>query len=198
MRVVAAVALLVLIGLAVGASDPPDARACTGRVVGFDEALRMSEGSVYAGRVRQVEPAGIEAVNAVIDVQLVVRGAGSGTIERLASAVSCEPILVGDWGYVVRDVRDPQYPGAPDDLFFAIGTSIARPILRAAGLPDTSTSTATDARPQAAPIDAVALLVAATLTGYAVMDRRLRSRPTPARPAVDTGRSTGPRHPSRS
>ena len=139
MRAVGAVLLLVTVALGWGVLTPPGANACTGRLLTFADAVSMSDGPIYAGHITRATKVGVSAVRVTIDVESVVRGPATTTLARVEAGAACDSVLVGQWGYVVRDVRDPEYPEGPDDLFFHIGAATAREALAAAGLPDTST-----------------------------------------------------------
>ena len=196
MRILVSVALLVSLGVMVGASSPPQARACTGPSIEFRDALRFSEGPIYAGRIVHVLRPGAGPAKLTIDVDLVVRAPAARTVTDVIPPFGCDAILKGQWGYIVGDVRDAQYGEGVSTFFFAIDDSVARPALRAVRLPDTGT--AIEGPSQARSTGVLALVLAVALTASVAMYGLLRVRPTQERPAGDTGRSTGPRPPSRS
>ena len=131
--------LLTLVAVAGAAARPEVARACSGSVLVYEDAIRLSDGAIYAGRVTGVEPAGEAWIDLTIDVDLVVRGPASRHVPRAQAGVACNGIVEGQWGYVVRGVHDAQRSAT--NLFFRISTSAAREALHSAGLPDTSTAT---------------------------------------------------------
>ncbi len=196
MRVLAAVAVLTLGSVAANLSAPLQVRACTGPSIEFADALRASRGSIYAGRITRVTGSRLGSSKVTIDVDIVVRGPANQTLAEVIAPFVCDPIVEGQWGYMVRDVRDPQYATGSADVFFAIGTSVARPALRAAGLPQTAT--AIERRPPSGPNDAFMPWLVVALTAYLTIYGLLSGRPNRVRPAADTGRSRGPRPPSRS
>ena len=141
MRVLGATLLFILAGTVVTAWRPEAASACTGRVLDFRDAIRLSDGPIYAGRITRAESAATFWVDVTIDIDLVVRGPAATRVRRAQAGQVCDGILAGQWGYMVRDVRDPDYPESKhDDLFFRVSPSYGRSVLRAAGLPDTSTA----------------------------------------------------------
>ena len=197
MRVLAGALLLVAASFAANASAPADVRACTGPSIEFAEAVRLSQGSIYAGRIIHVARAPTGSAEITMAVDIVVRGPAHRTLGNVIPPFVCDPIAEGRWGYVVRDVRHPDSLDGSADIFFPIGTSVARAVLRDAGLPDTATSMK-EPVPRAPNDPRVLLIVAATATAYLAASGRVRSRPTPARPDGDMAPSTGPRPPSRS
>lgn len=149
MRAVCAATLLVLVGMVATAVRPDPISACVGRILAFEDAIRMSDGPIYAGRITRAEYAETFWMDVTIDIDIVVRGPAATRVRRAQAGDICDGIRVGEWGYIVRGVRDPHWPGTgPDDVFFAISRSKARTALSAAGLPNTSS--AVDAIPQEA------------------------------------------------
>jgi len=141
MRVVCATFLLIMAGTVVTASRPEAASACVGRVLDFRDAIGLSDGPIYAGRITRAETAATFWMDVTIDIDLVVRGPAATRVRRAQAGSVCDGIRAGEWGYMVRGVRDPGYPESKHfDLFFRVGPSYARNALRAAGLPDTSTA----------------------------------------------------------
>jgi hypothetical protein len=140
MRVVGLALLLVVVGLAVAAWRPEAASACTGRTLDFEDALRASNGAIYAGRITRAEAAATFWVDLTIDIDHIVRGPAATRVRRAQAGYVCDGIQVGQYGYIVRGVRDPQFPGTgSEDVFIRISRSAARAALIAVGLPDTST-----------------------------------------------------------
>jgi hypothetical protein len=131
--------ILALAALGATASDPKAAHACTGRVLELEDALRMSQGAVYAGHIVRSEPRLGSGYDITIEIDTVVRGPAAPRLRRASTGRACEPIFAGAWGYIVRDVKDPEYPEAVDDLFFRVNRYVGRNAVRAAGLPDTAT-----------------------------------------------------------
>lgn len=120
MRVVGVALLLIVTGLAATAWRPEVASACTGRTLDFEDAIGMSNGAIYAGRIKRAEPAAVFWVDLTIDIDLVSRGPAVTQVRRAQAGHVCDGIRVGQYGYMVRGVHDPEYPGADlDDLFFA-------------------------------------------------------------------------------
>ena len=138
MRAISVAVLLVAGGLAAAAWRPDAASACTGRTLDFADAIRMSHGAIYAGQITRAHDAASFWIDLTIDIDLVVRGPAATRVRRAQAANVCDGIQVGQYGYIVRGVRDPQYPGN-EDVFVRISGSDARAALLAAGLPDTST-----------------------------------------------------------
>jgi hypothetical protein len=191
MRVLATAAVLGLGVVTASLSAPLQARACTGPSIEFADAVRSSQGSIYAGRITDVARARTGYSTVTMTVQIVVRGPARETLSRVLPPFVCDSIDEGQWGYMVRDIRHPDYIDGTADVFFGIGNSVARPILRAAGLPDTGTAIEEPSRARSK--DAVAVVVAVTLTAYVAIYGLIRVRPTSGRPAGGTGRSTTPR-----
>ena len=177
MRVVGGAVLLLVVGLAAAAWRPEAASACTGRTLDFKDAISLSNGAIYAGRIRRAERAATFWTDLSIDIDLVVRGPAATRLRRAQAGYVCDAILVGQYGYIVRGVRDPQYSGAGlSDLFFRVGGSLtrsdARGALAAAGLPDTSTLP--DPTTQAPPAMPWAWLAFWSATAFALWSHRLR------------------------
>ena len=141
MRVLGATLLLILASMVVTAWRPEAASACSGRNLDLRDAIGLSHGPIYAGRITRAESAATFWVDVTIDIDLVVRGPAATRVRRAQAGDVCDGILAGEWGYMVRDVRDPEYPESKhNDLFFHVSPSYGRNVLRAAGLPDTSTA----------------------------------------------------------
>ena len=179
MRVVGGAVLLLVVGLAAAAWRPEAASACTGRTLDFKDAIGLSNGAIYAGRIKRAGRAATFWTDLSIDIDLVVRGPAATRLRRAQAGYVCDAILVGQYGYIVRGVRDPQYSGAGlSDLFFRVSGSLtrsdARAALAAAGLPDTSTLP----EPQTQPPPAVpwAWLAFWATTASVLASRRLRGR----------------------
>lgn len=139
----AGLAAAIAIGLA--ASAPPDAAACSGRLMNFAEAIRRSDGAIYSGRI--VGAGVVDGFwNALeIEIDYVARGAAAVRVGRAQAGNVCEGIRVGEYGWIVRGVDDPF--SATEDMFFGISESAGLGALRAAGLPDTSTSDVSSTAP---------------------------------------------------
>ena len=148
MRAIAAALLLVVAGMTAGASRPEVVSACVGRYLDFEDAIGMSDGAIYAGRITRAEIADTFWFDVTIDIDFVVRGQASTRVRRAQAGHVCDGIQVGQHGYMVLGVRDANFPGSdPEDLFFRVSRSRARAALIAAGLPDTSTSSDAETRP---------------------------------------------------
>jgi hypothetical protein len=140
MRVLGAVILLTLVALGGGAGRPQSASGCSGSALTFAEAIGLSDGAIYAGRVTRVETAGEAWLDLTIDVDLVVRGPASRNVPRAQAGVACEGISEGEWGYIVRGIHDERDQRATN-MFFRMSSTAARDALQSAGLPDTSAAT---------------------------------------------------------
>ncbi len=138
-RMIGVALLLVIVGLTDAAWRPEAVSACTGRALEFEDALRVSTGSIYAGRIIRAETADTFWVDLTIDIDRVVRGPAAARVRRAQAAYVCDGIQVGQYGYIVRGVGDPDYPSDDQDVFIRVSRSDARAALIAAGLPDTST-----------------------------------------------------------
>ena len=140
MRAIVVAILLVLVGVAAGTVRPEAVSACIGRILAFEDAIHLSDDAIYGGRITRAEISGTFFYDVTMDIDLVVRGPVTPRLRRVQAGDICDGIRVGEWGYIVRDVHDPNWPGSgPDDLFFPIGRYVARNALIAAGLPNTST-----------------------------------------------------------
>ena len=140
MRMLGAAFLLTLVAVAGAAARPDVARGCSGSVLLFEDAIRLSDGAIYAGRVTGVKPAGEAWIDLTIDVDLVVRGTASRHVPRAQAGVACDGIVEGQWGYIVRGIHDARDARATN-MFFRMSSAAARDALHSAGLPDTSTAT---------------------------------------------------------
>jgi hypothetical protein len=109
-------------------------------VLSFEDAIRLSDGAIYAGRVTNAQTVDLFWIDLTIDIEVVVRGPAARQVPRAQAGAACDGIREGEWGYVVRGIHDSQDPRA-SNLFYRISRSAARSVLDAAGLPDTSTST---------------------------------------------------------
>lgn len=174
MRVIVAVLALLTVGLGVSISHPEAAHACSGRRLDLKDALRMSHGAVYAGRIERAEPrpGSFRGYDITIDVEIVVRGPAAPRLRRADAGAVCDPIMAGTWGYIVRDVRDPEYPGVIDDLFFRVSRYYGRNAVRAVGLPDTAATPAT--RDDSLAVVPLGWLAVSSAVGFAVAYRRVR------------------------
>ena len=188
MRVLARVLLLVGASISASVSAPSFALACTGPSIEFADALRASRGAIYAGRITHVNRSEIGTSKVMIDVDIVVRGRAGRALPDVLAPFACDLIREGRWGYIVRDVRDADYVDGSADVFFSIGTSVARPALRAAGLPDTAATVAGPA-PSARNDTPFPWLVIAG-AGYVVVYRLLGGRAIRARPGGGMAPST--------
>lgn len=161
MRAVRVAIFLSLVAAAGVAARPEAASACVGSVLSFKDAIALSEGAIYAGRISRTEIVDQFWIDLTIDIDLVVRGPASGEVPRAQAGAACDGIREGEWGYIVRGVHDSQDPRA-DNLFFRISRSAARAALDAAGLPDTSTATDhADAPPDILPWPLLAVVAVA-------------------------------------
>ena len=138
-RVVSVALVLLIVGLGSAALRPATVSACTGVALDFDDALGLSDGAVYAGRITRAEAAATFWVDLTIDIDRVVRGPASTRVPRAQAGHVCDGIQVGEYGYIVRGILNPDYGPDRQDMFFRISQSDARAALIAAGLPDTST-----------------------------------------------------------
>jgi hypothetical protein len=183
MRVLAGVILLMLLAIGVVAGRPQGANGCSGSVLTFEDAIRLSDGAIYAGRVTRAEAAGEAWQDLTIAIDLVVRGPASRDVPRAQAGVACEGISEGEWGYVVRGIHDEPDPRATN-MFFRMSSTAAREALHSAGLPDTSTAT----RPANGPRDSWhgALLVIAALAGFGLSAGWLGTRRRGLAPAMST------------
>jgi hypothetical protein len=139
----AGLAAVIAIGLA--ASAPPDAAACSGRLMNFAEAIRLSDGAIYSGRIVRVDVVDGFWNALEIEIDHVARGPAAVRVGRVQAGNVCEGIRVGEYGWIVREVDDPF--SATEDMFFGISESAGLGALRGAGLPDTSTAESTSSAP---------------------------------------------------
>jgi hypothetical protein len=119
-------------------SHPEVAAACEGESISFEDAIRKSDGAIYAGRITRADYR-FGSYDISVDVQAVVRGPAAERIRRAYAGSYCDGIAAGQWGYVVRKVPDLYDPSRRHDLFFRIGGYYGRSALASAGLPDTAT-----------------------------------------------------------
>jgi len=173
--------LLTLVAVAGAGARPDGAAGCSGSVLEFEDAIRLSEGAIYAGRVSDAEPAGEAWTDLTIDIDLVVRGPGSRHVPRAQAGVACDGISEGEWGYIVRGVHDALDPRATN-LFFRISPATARDALRSAGLPDTST--APRAANEPSDIWHGALLAIVAIAGFGLSARWLATRRSVQMPTI--------------
>ncbi len=138
MRVIGVALVLVVAVLAGSAARPDAASACMGRILEFRDAVGTADGAIYAGRITRADYSTF-TIDVTMDIDHVVRGPADPRVLRAQAGDVCDGINVGEWGYMVRDVRHPDVGSETDDLFFPIGRYAARGALIAAGLPDTST-----------------------------------------------------------
>ena len=138
-RVVGVALLLVTVGLGSAALRPAAVNACVGVALDFEDALGMTNGAIYAGRITRAEPAATFWVDLTIDIDRVVRGPVATRVPRAQAGHVCDGIQVGQHGYIVRGILDPDYGPDRHDMFFRVSPSEAQTALIAAGLPDTST-----------------------------------------------------------
>lgn len=174
MRTFVAVFLLVLVAAGGIAARPDIATGCSGSVLEFEDAIRLSDGAIYAGRITGAEMAGEAWIDLTIEIDLVVRGPASRHVPRAQAGVACEGISTGEWGYIVRGIHDARDARATN-MFFRISPATARDALNSAGLPDTST--ATPAGNERSDIWLGALLAIVAVAGFAVSAQWLGSRP---------------------
>jgi hypothetical protein len=139
-RVAGVALILVIVGLGAAAWRPAAVSACVGVTLDFEDALRLSDGAIYAGRITRAETAATFWIDLTIDIDRVVRGPAATRVSRAQAGDVCDGIQVGQYGYIVRGVLDPEYGPDKHDVFFRINRSDARAALIAAGLPDTSTT----------------------------------------------------------
>ena len=139
MRILGAAILMTLVAVAGVAERPEGASGCSGSVLEFEDAIRLSDGAIYAGRVTGVEAVGEAWTDLTIDIDLVVRGPASRHVPRAQAGVACEGIVEGQWGYIVRGIHDARDARATN-MFFRMSSAAARDALHSAGLPDTSTA----------------------------------------------------------
>ncbi|HEU0234974.1 MAG TPA: hypothetical protein VFR14_00895 [Candidatus Limnocylindrales bacterium] len=145
-RTVGAALVLVVVGLGLTAVRPATVSACTGVTLDFEDALSLSDGAIYAGRITGADIANYFWVDLTIDIERVIRGPAVQRLSRAQAGHVCDGIQVGQYGYIVRDVLNPEYGPKKQDFFFRVNQSDARAALLAAGLPDTSTAPDSAAR----------------------------------------------------
>ena len=104
----------------------------------FAEAIRLSDGAIYAGRIARVDVVDGFWSALRIEIDHVARGPAAVRVARAQAGNVCEGIRVGEYGFIVRGVDDPY--SATEDMFFAISKSAGMGALHAAGLPDSSTA----------------------------------------------------------
>jgi hypothetical protein len=171
-RTVGAALVLVIVGLGLTAVRPATVSACTGVTLDFEDALPLSDGAIYAGRITRADIADYFWIDLTIDIERVVRGPATQRVSRAQAGHVCDGIQVGQYGYIVREVLNPEYGPEKQDLFFRVSQSDARAALLAAGLPDTSTAPDSEARTALAmPWTLVALWLAAA---FAILFRGLQ------------------------
>lgn len=173
MRVIGVALALVVACLAASAARPEATSACMGRILEFKDAIGMSDGAIYAGRITRADYATF-TIDVTIDVEHVVRGPGAARVRRAQAGDVCDGIQVGEWGYMVRGVNDPQYGSETDDLFFRVGRFAARNALIAAGMPETSTVSA--AAIEASPNPPWSWLAFWSVAAFVLALRSLRGR----------------------
>ena len=173
MRVLGAAILMALAAVLGAGASPEGANGCSGSVLEFEDAIRLSDGAIYAGRVTGVETAGEAWIDLTIDIDLVVRGPARRHVPRAQAGVACDGIREGEWGYIVRGIHDARDPRATN-MFFRISPAAARDAIRSAGLPDTSTATPT--ANEASDTWRGALLAVVAVAGSAVSALWLGSR----------------------
>lgn len=139
-RTLAAALVLVIVGLGWSAVSPAAMSACSGVILDFEDALPISDGAIYAGRITRANVADTFWIDLAIDVDGVVRGPAAERVPRAQAGHVCDGIRVGEYGYIVRGVLNPEHGPERQDLFFRVSQSDARAALIAAGLPDTSTA----------------------------------------------------------
>lgn len=166
--------VLLIVSLGLGALRPAAVSACSGVTLDFKDALPLSDGSIYSGRITRADIADTFWIDLTIDIDRVVRGPADQRVPRAQAGHACDGIQIGQYGYIVRDVLNPEHGPEAQDLFFLVSQSDARAALLAAGLPDTSTAPegATRSAP-ALPWTWLALWLAATL---ALASRSLRRK----------------------
>jgi hypothetical protein len=130
--------LLAAVIVGVGTWQPAVANACSGRHVTLRDAVRASDGAVYAGRITEASPTEIFWVSIRIDIDHVLNGRAASRVERAQAGSVCDGIQVGQYGIVVRGIREPLSDNP--DLFFAMTRSEAEAALRSLAAPDTSTA----------------------------------------------------------
>jgi hypothetical protein len=173
--------VIVVVGLGSTALRPAAVSACTGVALDFDDALRLSDGAIYAGRITRAETAATFWVDLTIDVDRVVRGPVATRVPRAQAGHVCDGIQVGQYGYIVRGILNPDYGPDKQDMFFRGTRSDARAALLAAGLPDTSTPPEAETpAARTAPWTWLALWLAATFV-LASRGVRWRRRDDPVR-----------------
>jgi hypothetical protein len=145
-RTVRVVLVLVLVGIGLAAVRPAPVSACVGVNIEFEDALRLSHGAIYAGRITRADDAYSFWIDLSIDIDRVVRGPAAVRVPKAQAGHICDGIQVGQYGYIVRDVINPEDGPGKRDLFFRVGWYYARAALIAAGLPDTSTAPAASTR----------------------------------------------------
>lgn len=189
MRAVLVAILLSLVAAAGTAVRPETARACVGSELSFKDAVLLSDGAIYAGRISRTEIVDQFWIDLTIDIDLVVRGAASREVSRAQAGAACDGIREGEWGFIVRGIHDARDPRA-DNLFFRMSRSEARAALDAAGLLDTSTPpTAPAEAPDMTPMPLLAggLLAAAWYAAHQLGRgrwRRSRRRDSPVSDAT--------------
>jgi hypothetical protein len=138
-RVISIALVLLVVGFGSAAVRPAAVSACSGVALDLEDALRLSDGAVYAGRISRAEMADTFWVDLTIDIDRVVRGPADSRVRRVQAGHVCDGIQVGQYGYIVRGIENPDYGPGQQDMFFRVSRSEARTALLAAGLPDTST-----------------------------------------------------------
>ena len=153
-------------------SRPEGAAACEGESISFEDAIRKSDGAIYAGRVTSADYR-FGSYDISVDVQAVVRGLAAERIRRAYPGSYCDGIAAGQWGYVVRKVPDLYDPTRRHDLFFRIGKYYGRSALASAGLPDTGIALDTERAAAAGPLGWLAVLAGAA--SFVIAFRRSRT-----------------------
>jgi hypothetical protein len=141
LRVVFLVAALGLSAL----GQPLAAAACSGPTLSLEDAVAKSDGAIYAGRITRATPTTFW-MDISIDVDVVVRGSAATELPRAQAAPSaCEPIRVGEYGFIVRGISDPE--NSSEDRFYVLSRSAGLAALAEVGLPDTAMAGPADAAP---------------------------------------------------
>lgn len=129
--------LLAVVIFSASAWQPAAVSACTGRSVTFEDAARASHGAVYAGQITRADIADQFWISLQIDIDRVLTGPAASRVPRAQAGSVCDRIQVGQYGIVVRGVREP-VSDSPD-LFFAMTRPEAQAAFRALTAPNTST-----------------------------------------------------------
>lgn len=172
MRTFGAALVLVIVGLGLAAVRPAAVSACSGVTLAFEDALSLSDGAIYAGRVTRADTTNTFWVDLTIDIDRVVRAPATERVPRAQAGNVCDGIEVGQYGYIVRDVLNPEHGPDKQDLFFRVSRFDARAALIAAGLPDTSA--APDGATRGAPAMPWTWLALWLAAAFAIVFRGLR------------------------